>query len=637
MGRSPYRLYALSNVGSLAALFAYPFVVEPTLSSPEQGRIWSWLFVLFVVLSGTLALLMLRLNLSRTSGEDETDADGHAVVKPSIWNYLWWLVLPAVGSTALLAVTNQICQDVAVVPFLWVAPLSLYLLTFIICFDSERWYRPRITAVLALLAIGMICAILKRTEVQPYLSLLHIDYKIPDFLKSLQLELGLYLAVLFLVCMLCHGELVRGKPGTSHLTAFYLMIAAGGALGGVFVALICPKVFQSYREVSITLLAGALLASYVLLHWRWSRWRQSRTQKETTPALAVIPLAAEQMCEHGECSKHTEDALQSQYSSKKERRSSSGNGRFSTGCKRLIRICSAGFSAAIPIGVLAILAFVVFGTWPSTRSSKNSREIAACRSFYGVLRVVEWDGPDDADWRRLLYNGRILHGLQFLQPNRQREACTYYHKASGIGLALNYFSRIDAIRVGTIGLGSGAISVYGRKNDLYRFYEINPQVIDISKQYFTYLKECPADVDIIPGDARLSLEHETPQNYHVLAIAAFSGDAIPAHLLTVEAFGEYLRHLRPEGVIAVHTSNRHLNLVPIVALLADHYKMRAVEIDAKDDGGVGDAGSQWVLVTRHTTLLENTAIQDAATRVTLPGPEIRVWTDKYSNLFHILR
>lgn len=197
------------------------------------------------------------------------------------------------------------------------------------------------------------------------------------------------------------------------------------------------------------------------------------------------------------------------------------------------------------------------------------------------------------------------------------------------------------MRVGVVGLGAGTLATYGRPGDVYRFYEINPQVVELSQTYFTFIKDSQAKVEIVLGDARLSMERELsdgePQEYDVLALDAFSGDAIPAHLLTVEAFGIYLKQVRPDGVIAVHTSNRYLDLCPIVALLAKHYDLQVVTIEADDEGGVGDSSSEWMLVTRNTAFLDSVAIEDVSEPAEMPGPDIHVWTDHFSNLYQILQ
>ncbi len=267
---------------------------------------------------------------------------------------------------------------------------------------------------------------------------------------------------------------------------------------------------------------------------------------------------------------------------------------------------------------------------------KRTNVVVAKRNFYGALSVAEYGGADSENLRRNLLNGRILHGVQFRQPDKRDIATTYYSAESGVGLTLANIGGPEPVRVAAVGLGTGTIAVYGHPRDYYCFYEINPQVIDIAQQYFTYLQDCPADVHIELGDARLSMEQQSPQSYDVIALDAFSGDAIPAHLLTLEAFALYRRHLKPNGVIAVHTSNRHLNLKPIVALIAQHYQMAVMAVYADDKHGVADSGSDWLLVTNNEEFLRCRDIAQAATPLKPWDDEIRVWTDQYSNLFQIL-
>ena len=285
----------------------------------------------------------------------------------------------------------------------------------------------------------------------------------------------------------------------------------------------------------------------------------------------------------------------------------------------------------IPIAAAAVLVMAI----PS-HLDRSKNVLVARRSFYGVLRVAEYGSEEDGDWRRNLYNGRILHGVQYRALSDRDIPTTYYSEDSGLGVTLLSLPHTEPLRVATVGLGTGTIAAYGEQDDYYCFYEINPDVVEISKQYFTFVTDSPAEVVVKLGDARLSMEQQPPQNYDVIALDAFSGDAIPAHLLTVEAFAVYQRHLKPNGVIVVHTSNRHLNLRPIVVLLAEHYSMQVVAVDAEDAGGVGDSSSEWMLVTNNQEFLDLEDVRIYTSSLVRPDPSIRVWTDQYSNLFQIL-
>lgn len=624
-GRAPYRLYALSNVGSLAALLSYPFWFEPRFDIPSQGALWSSGFMAYAILCGAFAMAMLRWNVPAVPATISTDNNSKAG-PPTAGRILVWLALPAFGSMGLLAVTNQICQDVAVVPFLWIAPLSLYLITFILCFDSHIWYRRNVFAIATLLVVLAISAIVFRDNVQPLLDKCYDWFKladdqrfqIPDFLDSITLEATLFLLALFFICMICHGELVRSKPAPRYLTLFYLCISAGGALGGLFVALICPKIFSDYIESPIFVVGGGLLAFYIVFDSWWEReQRWSLWWRSLVGLLLFIPRDL------------TRSIL---------RRDLEGSPSATKRIAKLARAVRRGrpwytfWNLLVPLPFIAGLVYVFLAV-----EIPDEEDLVSRRSFYGVLHVTEYDvGEEDA--RRNLYNGRILHGIQLIAPDRRREPTTYYSYDSGVGLAISVLGEeLSSIRVATVGLGTGTIAAYSQAGDYYCFYEINPDVIEIANEYFTFLSDSPAEIHIEEGDARLSMERQSPQRYDVIALDAFSGDAIPAHLLTVEAVATYLRHLKPTGVLAVHTSNRHLDLVPIVALLAKHYELQSVAIESEDYGGVADSSSEWLLLTRDEQFLRRPEIEDVGYPLEVPGPEIRVWTDQYSNLFQILR
>ncbi|MCU0961485.1 MAG: fused MFS/spermidine synthase [Pirellulaceae bacterium] len=618
-GRLPYRFYALSNIGSLAALLSYPFLIEPALDTAAQSRLWSCGFGAFAVLSGGWGLLMAFRRFPPLPAQDAAGAEDGACGMPAPLRYALWILLPAFGSLSLLAVTNQICQDVAVVPFLWILPLSLYLLTFILCFDAARWYRRVGNAVTTLVVVSIIASLLVPAKVTPLLRRLGLPDDLPAFIENLALEVGAYLLALFLICMLCHGELVRSKPGPRQLTLFYLLIAAGGALGGLFVALLCPLWFTSFVESDICLLGGALLAAYVLLQ-EW--WRRERRWTSWWGAFLGFPwMIAGDLLQSLRPHRPVEESL--------------------ARTRRILRTAhvlqsrrhwSTLWSVALPLPILGALLLAAM----IPLQDDQSHVLVARRNFYGVLSVLEYGDADSEDWRRTLYNGRIMHGVQLRQPSRRHLPTTYYAPDSGIGLTLVNMAVTEPLRVATVGLGTGTIAAYGQAGDYYCFYEINPQVIDIAREYFTFLADCPADVHVVPGDARLSLEQQEPQDYDVIALDAFSGDAIPVHLLTVEAFATYRRHLAPDGVIAVHTSNRHVNLRPLVALLAAHYQMRVAAVYAEDHDGVADSSSDWLLVTDNKEFLNLPPIARAAEALDEPPAGLRPWTDQFSNLLQSL-
>jgi hypothetical protein len=378
--------------------------------------------------------------------------------------------------------------------------------------------------------------------------------------------------------MLCHGELVRLKPPPRQLTRFYLMVSAGGALGGVFVALIGPQVFSTLVEIHIAIVAVFMLAMGVFWDAMWGAWLLRKIWRRCLVFLAGFGL--------------------------------------------LIVVVRAQFVSLAP----------------------SDSVILTRRNFYGVLSVKEKFRDDSEYHIRELMNGSTLHGSQFQNALKSRLPTTYYNAESGIGLAMVRNRNPPARRIGVVGLGTGTLAVFGRPGQSFFFYEINPLVPRIAREQFSYITDTAAKVEILPGDARLTMERQTPQEYDLIALDAFSSDAIPAHLLTKEAFEQYFRHLRKAtGIIAVHVSNRHLDLTPVVGGIAEHFKIPVIKISAEDHDGIGDAGSDWMLITHNQAFLDDELIRAAATEVNGPYRTVKgkthaipLWTDQYSNLFQIL-
>jgi SAM-dependent methyltransferase len=535
-GEDPYRLFAVSNLASLVALVGYPFVVEPFLAAGQQVRTWSWLFAGFAALCAVVAWRTPRV------AAQEAISDGAAAGKRPV---ILWLTLSATGSVLLLAVTNHLTQNVAAVPLLWLAPLTLYLASFIIAFDGRNWYRPELLWPLVLAFLGGMAWLLADA----------------DYHFNLPLQLGVFLPGLFLACLFCHGELYRLRPAPRHLTAFYLVVSAGGALGGVLVAVVAPLAFNAYYELGIGLVVLGLLA-----------------------ALRFAALGRIQ------------------------------------GAASLLVLLGASSAAA----------------YDALRYHEDVR--VSERGFYGVLRVKEYGSPGEPGHLRRLVHGAIMHGEQYMDDARRDLATTYYTETSGIAAAIE--SRGGRrLRVGVIGLGTGTLAAYGKKGDLYRFYDIDPRVMDIARNEFTYLADSKAEIELALGDARLTLEREKPQGFDVLAVDAFSSDAIPVHLITREALGVYLRHVRPDGIVAFHVSNRFLDLIPVVARLAREHGAHAVLVsdEEDDDDGSLRSRSDWVLVSRDPAALKRPAIAEAGARPAEDQPAWRTWTDDYSNLIQILK
>ena len=534
-----YRLFALSNFGSLLALISYPFAFEPWITTAAQSWGWSAAYVAFVALCAASAAYSLR-------GRNAVDAHEAVTVPnagppPAPRDYAEWLLLSGMGAFMLLAVTNHITHDVASVPFLWILPLTLYLVTFILCFEGRGWYQRRIFIVPLLAIVGAMAWAL------------NAESGIMDIKEALPLNL----IGLFVMCMFFHGELAERKPAPRYLTRFYLMVSLGGALGGIAVGLVAVKLFNTNYEFGVGLVAALLIARYVtrVMH------------------------------------------------------------------------------AAVPVLVMAAVAFTAFHVYLYIGFLTEDTRVMT-RNFYGTLRVKDIGADGEQDAVRRLMHGVIMHGEQYRSPERRGEPTTYYGATSGIARAIKAIDG-SALRVGVVGLGTGTLALFGRPGDVYRFYEINPQVVTVANSEFTFLADSGAKIEHVLGDARLSLEREPPQNYDVLVIDAFSSDSIPVHLITREALAVYLRHMKPGGVIAFHVTNRFLHLAPVVKRIAvEHDLQVALIADDAEDSDL--ARTDWVLVTREKALIERPEIAEFTSEIeNIPG--LRVWTDDFNNLFRILK
>ena len=564
-GAAPYRLYALSNVGSLLALLSYPVLFEPLLRRQVQAWIWSVGLVAFALVCAGCAWAVGRSGL-RVQGSEEdfspspefrnSDAETRIPLRGVLW-----LLLPACATMLLLAGTNKVCQDIAVIPFLWIVPLSLYLLSFILCFDHPRWYNRAIFVPLWVVAFTAATYMLFKQQAD----------------SSILLQVLLYSIVLFVGCMICHGELARLKPHPRDLTRYFLTISAGGALGGLFVALVAPMIFNDYFELHVALFLVGLLLTVVL------------SLDRRSPLYAARP-----------------------------------------------------FWLSIP--VVAALFVSGYVLWTQTQMSlTDSRTLGRWRNFYGVLTAYEQNSSNPQDTLRLLYHGQITHGIQYTNPARRREPTSYYESGSGVGMAMKLLGDVlsdnQPRHIGLVGLGTGSLAAYSRHGDTFSFYEINPQVPHIARSQFTYLADAEADgaeVQVLLGDARVTMEAQDPQAFDLLVLDAFSGDAIPVHLLTREAVELYWKHLKPDGIIAVHVSNQHLALEPVVLRLAREFQLHSAVIDYDGGQDEADYASSWVLLARSSILEQSGEIHDAAT-VTRLDPKAPLWTDEYTSLVKLLR
>jgi SAM-dependent methyltransferase len=548
--RRVYRLFALSNLASLLGLVSYPFAIEPWITMQHQVWIWSAGYAVYVISCTGAALFGLygRTGTTETgAARAQPDRPDPAFAlapeaPPSLGRMATWVMLSALGSLLLLATTNHITRDIASIPFLWVLPLSLYLLTFVLCFDSDFWYRRWL--FLPLTALFLIaCAWGLQASAITY---------------NINILLPLYVAGMFVLCMFAHGELAADRPAPAYLTRFYLMVSLGGALGGLFVGLIAPYIFPDNFETGLGYVALALLAILVL-------------RKE-----GVVVMGA-----------------------------------------------AAG---------VAIACAVFYGMQIHSEIAGNR---VLMRNFYTTLQTHDTQ-PDavTGSGTRVLIDGVIIHGEQYLEEPWRSRPVTYYGVNSGIGRVMDV-KREGPRKVAVVGLGAGTMAAFGKDGDHYRFYEINPQMVWVAENEFSYLRDSKAAISIAMGDARLSLEREDSHNFDVMLIDAFSSDSVPMHLMSAEAMEVYLKHLAPDGVIVFNVTNRYLNLAPPIQLIAREYGLVSIYISDEPTDRI-HYDSEFVLVSRDPSMLANPRIASGATRID-EIPNLGIWTDNYNNLFRILR
>ena len=521
-GASPYRLYAVSNAGSLLALLAYPAVIEPWVPVRWQLIGWRIGYWIFAALCATVAW---RSASQREQAESTPVALGE---------FSLWMLLSGLGAMLLAATTNQLTLEVAVSPFLWVLPLAIYLGCFILVFESDRWYQPHIFGSVAAVAVMMACVA-----------------QVAGVSLPLWSRLTIYCLALFTGCMICFGELVKRKPEPGALTKFYLAIAVGGAAGTAFVALLAPRIFTNYTEFPLALM-GCMAVRYL-------GWRQ-----ETGAGMARYAIPG-----------------------------------------------------------IAMAAALVLLARQDTEGVLERR-----RNFFGTLRVAA--AKDEVGRRKELHNGTILHGFQYTEAAKRRIPTAYYGPNAAAGAVLSRLGVAHA-RVGIVGLGVGTLARYGREGDRYRFFEINPDVVDVARTQFSFLRDSAATVEIVVGDARRMLERER-ERFDVLVIDAFSSDAIPMHLLTLECARIYQAKLKPGGALLIHISNKSVDLTPVVRGFAQKLGWEAARLHTK-----GQYGSTWMVLTDNAELLALPAIRELTTVYTPKDRAPLVWTDDFASLWRVLR
>jgi hypothetical protein len=614
-----WRLYAISNFGSLLGLLGYPFLFERFLAIPVQAGAWSAAFAVFAVGAAVVAL--------RARGHSHGPAcdplPAGDAPRPSLFTLLVWLILPLTTSAMLLAVTNELCQEIAAVPFLWMLPLALYLLSFIICFDRPAWYHRRF-----FLAAGAAATVIVLIT-----SSLGLQLKIPVHVAS-------FGGFLFLFCMIGHGELVRLRPATSRLTLFYLMVALGGALGGIFVSLVAPLVFDIFWEFNIMATAAWVVLGILLLREKDSLFHRGDWWQFMLFVwflsylgirLGTDMMASRHIWAGSSLPQHAVLALAAAY----------------TICApfRNTRFARSKYWPRIAVVTVIFLA-ECFMLW-RIRSDRVGAMVTE-RNFYGTLQVSKVPAQNDQTPARIqLTHGNINHGYQYTDDSLSRLPVSYYGDTSGINTAVHRHPRRLAVppkplRIGVLGLGAGTMAAFGEKGDLVRFYEINPAVIRYSTEanpIFTYLADSRATTEIVTGDARLSLERELnsghPGQFDLLVMDAFSSDSVPVHLLTREAFALYRKHLRDdESILAANISNRFLDFRDLVGSQARELDMLPLSF-LTTGHTVTHSPSSWMILSRSLPFLHDPEVHQHGFPW-IPKREV-IWTDSFSNLFQILR
>lgn len=556
---APWRLYALSNAGSLLGLFSYPFLVEPLLSLSGQRTLWSAGYGVFFLAVAACAAGLVRAapplpaqppGSAAPPPGDERDAGRTALV----------LALALAGSLLMAATTHYLCQNVAVIPLLWILPLSLYLASFIVVFADDDWYRRGL--LVPLLAVATVAAT----------ATLFLGFRI-----SLPARIAILLGHLFVGCLVLHGEMARLKPAPRRLTGYYLTLSAGGALGTAFVAFLAPTLFSGYWEYHVALAAC---------------WGLSLAAIQRDAARATRPVGARR---------------------------------------------------TLAAGLLSLLALIAVLRWDTLQAMAQA--VHAERTFYGTLQVIEREADDPLRHRFELTSGGILHGAQFTDERLRRRPTVYYGPSSGLAAGLRAAreaqraaGRTGTLRIGCVGLGVGVIAAHTIPGDDLRFYELNPAVERVARRSFSFLADAAGTTAVVLGDARLSLERELgaggPRRFDVFVVDAFTGDAIPAHLLTRECLQLYFAHLAPGGRLLLHISNRHLDLRPLVLGLARDAGREALVTDSRP-AGIADLPATWAVLAPPGSFSDEERAMAAASRPPSPDTYV-VWTDEYSALFRLL-
>src|SRR5919106_1164912 len=588
----PSFLYAASNVGSLVALLSYPLVAEPMLRLTDQAVLWSVGYASFALL--TLGAAVITWRSSSKSAPPRVEAvEDPAVDRPALTRRLRWVGLAFVPSSLMLAVTTYFTTDIAPIPLLWVIPLGLYLATFILVFSKRTEHVGRAS-----------------TRAFPFAVVVLTLTMVLNASRPLWLVIAVHLSAFFLIALACHGRLAADRPGTNYLTQFYLCLAIGGALGGLFNAILAPAIFDSLIEYPIVLICACLLVPR-----NGSRIARPGLRDVTIPLLvAAVALLAAVLEQAGWAGERSADAA-----------------RIIVALAALI--CFAAASRPLRLGG-CISALFLANAVPVLG---NQAILFADRSFFGVSSVVDVPGNS----RHTFNHGSTIHGFQMMDAALRLRPVGYYDESGPLRAVFAPGPAVDD-DVAVIGLGNGTMACYAKPGQSWTFYELDPTVVRVARdeRLFTYLRDCPGSYDVVVGDGRLNLQLAPAGRFSLIAIDAFSSDAIPMHLLTTEAMDVYKDKLSPDGVLLFHISNRYLDLRGVLSRLASQSGLVAYVGDDRDRGDGHRtqyrSPSVWVAMAQRDATLDGLRI-DSLWEPLVPHEDAPLWTDDYSNILSVLR
>lgn len=548
--KSVYKLYAVSNIGSLLAFLSFPFILEPLLSINLQANIWIITYVLFLLLTCFVAAKFWQSKSLPQIKKVKTKIKRKKI--------FLWLGLPLITSILLLAMTAKITEDISAVPMLWLAPLSLFFFSYIVAFNSKKQKQQLNTAYLAL---GFLL-----------LALIYLS----SLTASIVWTILCYLVFLFLIFLILHTRLYQSRPKPEHLTTFYFIISLGSVLGSFFVAVIAPLIFDSYIEYPLMMIISITTAVYIFyknedsdIYHIFDKFKQ----KKYFLIIVILMTAHIVLIQQNSIFNQFSDDLQKQ-------------------------------------------------------------TIQTSRNFYGVLEITtEIDNNQEI---KILTSGTTLHGIQYTNSDLKKTPTSYYSQNTGVGLAITKISQDQNIKLAGIGLGVGTIAAYGKTNDQYTFYEINTEVINYSQKHFSFIKDSPAEIEIISNDARIAMEKQGPQNFDIIVLDAFNSDSIPVHLLTKQAFETYFKHLKQDGIVAIHITNRYLNLEPIILKHAQYFDLDYVYLINYGDTDSQNLKSDWFLLSKNKQILSSLKQSEFSQKLNYNLDKYKQWTDDYSNLLQII-